>query len=347
MLVAPGLNELDSALNPPAWRTNHLRMSISRHQQNERLLILSVVMTVLVACTGIKAPLPEETNTIGPANVPTETPLLPSPVLLTKILSSNEFMPLTKAAIASCPITMPNGSTPPYEEPSSLYHGNGDLWTIIFNWGKTWVSPRFVNADGSITTKWGWWRGVRGKLTVEGRRLDAPAPPAQGFYDTPGYGDEGFQSGGILFPSEGCWEITGRVDDASLTFVTLVIKVSFEPIEPKWLPEGLISTNHDASNLPESLREIFSYANDAELIMESAVDEQAIIIPDPNATQQKVTVWEQPGVCVQGSLVDQQWQDNVDAGFLQWTFEGSSYRISHKGLGLRCDDLMSMIDMPP
>jgi hypothetical protein len=38
-----------------------------------------------------------------------------------------------------------------------------------------------------------------------------------------GYGDSGFQATGIIFPTEGCWEVTGRVGEASLTFVTLVI----------------------------------------------------------------------------------------------------------------------------
>jgi hypothetical protein len=40
-----------------------------------------------------------------------------------------------------------------------------------------------------------------------------------------GYGDSGFQSSGITLPSEGCWQVTGRVGDASLTFVTLVLAV--------------------------------------------------------------------------------------------------------------------------
>ncbi|MDE3111597.1 MAG: hypothetical protein KGK34_01490 [Chloroflexota bacterium] len=37
-----------------------------------------------------------------------------------------------------------------------------------------------------------------------------------------GYGDTGFQASGVLFPTEGCWEITGAVGNSTLTFVTLV-----------------------------------------------------------------------------------------------------------------------------
>ena len=40
-----------------------------------------------------------------------------------------------------------------------------------------------------------------------------------------GYGLTGFQASGITFPTEGCWEISGTVGSATLTFVTYVIKV--------------------------------------------------------------------------------------------------------------------------
>jgi hypothetical protein len=38
-----------------------------------------------------------------------------------------------------------------------------------------------------------------------------------------GYGTTGFQVSGLIFPTGGCWEVTGRLGDASLTFVTFVI----------------------------------------------------------------------------------------------------------------------------
>lgn len=77
--------------------------------------------------------------------------------------------------------------------------------------------------------KFPWWRApdVEGALTIEGRRLDADAPP-----DAPplraqipdGYGQR-FQASGIIFPTEGCWEVTARSGDAELTFITKVVKV--------------------------------------------------------------------------------------------------------------------------
>ena len=39
-----------------------------------------------------------------------------------------------------------------------------------------------------------------------------------------GYGDRGFQPAGVTFPTEGCWEVTGKAGTSTLTFVTFVIK---------------------------------------------------------------------------------------------------------------------------
>lgn len=124
-----------------------------------------------------------------------------------------------------CPVTAPNGSTPPGEQPSPDQHGNGQIWTGLWPEGKVVFEPGGpgqILPDGSLTMKWWWWRGIEGQLTIEGRRLDASAPPLQA--DIPeGYGEIGFQAAGLIFPSAGCWEVTGRVGEAELTFVTLVV----------------------------------------------------------------------------------------------------------------------------
>lgn len=253
---------------------------------------------------------------------------------------------LARTAIASCPVTLPNGKSPTAPDASDFNLGNEDdtLFTIPGPEGTVIFAhhgPGFILPDGSLAMKWPWWREARGELTIEGRRLDAPAPALRAEMPE-GYGDSGFRPVSLIFPTQGCWEVTGIVGNARLTFVTLVIKVPFRFIGLNWGPEGLASTRSDTSDLPESLQEIYSYSNGGELIIESAVDEQAIITPNPSATQQKITVKGHSGICVQGVLVNQKWQDNADAGFLQWTEDGTSYRISHKGVGLRCEDLLSM-----
>jgi hypothetical protein len=75
--------------------------------------------------------------------------------------------------------------------------------------------------------KVGWERKKKGYLQISGRRIDASAPPARAYiYD---YGDSGFQPIYLVFPTPGCWEITGEVSGGRLTFVTLVEKVAEGP----------------------------------------------------------------------------------------------------------------------
>jgi hypothetical protein len=70
--------------------------------------------------------------------------------------------------------------------------------------------------------KFPWWREATGKLRIEGRRTDGSGPPLSARVPD-GYGERGFQPARIHFPTQGCWEVTGRAGDASLTFVTLVL----------------------------------------------------------------------------------------------------------------------------
>ena len=77
--------------------------------------------------------------------------------------------------------------------------------------------------------KFGWWRRLSGPLTLEGHRLDAQAPAMRSSIPS-GYGERGFQSTALIFPTPGCWEVTGRVRDGSLTFVTLVEKIGQGPV---------------------------------------------------------------------------------------------------------------------
>jgi hypothetical protein len=126
------------------------------------------------------------------------------------------------AAVDPCPITRPNGSVPPGSTFGSEFHGNGALWVGLWPANVVVDEPK---ADGAIDAKVGWWRGVPGTLSITGRRLDAAAPPLRATVSD-GYGESGFQASGLSFPTEGCWEVTGRVGTASLTFVTLVLAAS-------------------------------------------------------------------------------------------------------------------------
>ena len=134
-----------------------------------------------------------------------------------------------------CPVTKPNGNSPPSQRPSSNFHGTDGLWTVLWLDGTVVFrpgGPGFVLEDGSLLMKKPWWRGVKGKLTIEGRRLDGSAPPLRARIPD-GYGDTGFQATAIIFPTEGCWKVTGRAGEANLTFVTLVVKIGDGPRRPR------------------------------------------------------------------------------------------------------------------
>ncbi len=129
-----------------------------------------------------------------------------------------------------CPVTAPNNRG--YAgEPRGGNHGNEALVTSLWRAGRVDFrpgGPGCAEPDGYLGMKWPWWRSVRGALTIEGRRLDGSAGPLRATIPR-GYGDTGFQSTGLLFAGPGCWEVTGRVGDASLSFVVLVVKTADGP----------------------------------------------------------------------------------------------------------------------
>ncbi len=134
-----------------------------------------------------------------------------------------------------CPVTKPNGNTPPRERPGGRHHGGDGLWTVLWPDGTVVFRPGgsgFVQEDGSLSMKFPWWRGREGQLRIEGRRLDGSAPPLRARIPN-GYGATGFQATALIFPTPGCWEVTGRVEEANLTFVTLVVKIGEGPGRPR------------------------------------------------------------------------------------------------------------------
>jgi hypothetical protein len=131
----------------------------------------------------------------------------------------------TKPSPGGCPVTLANGSGPPGQPPSSDYYGNGFIWTNLWPGGIVRAKPSDIQPDGSIAMKFPWYRGVIGDLRVSGRRLDGDALPLTANVPS-GYGNTGFQSSGLIFPTAGCWQVIGRVGTHSLTFVTFVANPS-------------------------------------------------------------------------------------------------------------------------
>ena len=172
----------------------------------KRIVVVGSVLLIAVANVAIL---------IAQAPIPTaDDPSLGTNVQSTQVALGESF---------SCPVTVPSEKNGKY--------GNEALTTGLWPEGKVVFKPGgagFVLEDGALSMKFWWWRLVRGRLTIEGRRLDKPAPPL-GARIPNGYGGIGFQATSLIFPSPGCWEVTGRVGDKSLSFVTLVEKIGEGP----------------------------------------------------------------------------------------------------------------------
>jgi hypothetical protein len=139
-----------------------------------------------------------------------------------------------EGADVPCSVTMPNGTPANGQRApvrNNTLHGTESLSvtltadsTSVFRPG----GPGGVLPDGALKIKYPMFRGIEGQIAVQGRRLDAPAAPLRA--DIPaGYGRIGLQPVSLIFPTAGCWEVTGTIEGASLTFVVRVIKVGDGP----------------------------------------------------------------------------------------------------------------------
>lgn len=145
------------------------------------------------------------------------------------LLSVSVLTACAPDASHDCPVTLPNGQGAPGQETSQYGHGNGQLWTALWPDGVVEFrpgGPGEIREDGSLWMKFPWSRGdgIRGALEITGRRLDGPAGPLRAHIPE-GYGETGFQSTAIGFPTEGCWEITAKAGAGELTVVVYAMRV--------------------------------------------------------------------------------------------------------------------------
>ena len=138
---------------------------------------------------------------------------------------------LTRADVAACPVTTPNGRGLAVDQQLRGNHGDGSrLSTSLWTEGKVTFKPGgpgCVASDGSLLMKWPWWRGVRGHVAVHGRSLDGSPGSVRAAIQP--YGDTGFQPSALVFPGPGCWEVSATVGETTLSFVVLVDKVGAGP----------------------------------------------------------------------------------------------------------------------
>ena len=150
----------------------------------------------------------------------------------TSIDGAGEQLPAAPQS-ATCPVTTPNEVVADRGEPNRGSFGNSKLSVGPFGlWSDGTVVLRpggagFVTPEGWLGMKFGFQRSMRERLTVEGRRLDGPAPAL--LAESGEATATGFQATALIFATPGCWEVTARAGTAILTFVTKVEKIGDGP----------------------------------------------------------------------------------------------------------------------
>ena len=288
------------------------------------------------------------TGTATATATPTDTP---APTLV----------PPTSAAIAECPVSLPNLEESPNDYYISTRSGFGNptrtMFIGVWPGGKVFFhpgGPGVQSPDGSLGMKFWFYRTVPGDVTISGERLDAPAPPMprtvlRGAED--GYGETGFHPAGLIFPGEGCWEVTARAGDEEMRVVMLVVRLSLEPFRPVWLPDGIIRLDTDLSRYPHAIGEIYGPQNGetGQLIIETSQNIWDVMdYYHHPASQDFVVVNGHKGLCVLGAPDEAgEWQENADAGTLVWRKGYLTYRIQHQDLGLDCPELVRVAGATP
>jgi hypothetical protein len=157
----------------------------------------------------------------------------------TPLADSAGASPTSATTPGTCPVTLAY-ELPPDEviewsasgSTSSMTHEQVVEAAKRTNWvggGGIWVAlpPDGVVTWGTTThgSKFGLFAYGSGRMTADARRVGAPTPPgfsAQIGTPEQGYGPPGFIASGLIFPENGCWEVTYRLDRNSVTFVVNV-----------------------------------------------------------------------------------------------------------------------------
>ena len=166
-------------------------------------------------------------------------PLLYLLLLSQAALSQQAGTATTNDVPNSCPVTKPYQTSlfvppSPYESNAgagTFWFGTDRLWTNLPANG-TWRGlGHYTPSDPTFRQKLFWWRQgydwrtePQPNLKVTGRRLDAQAAPLMADRANNVTSEPAAMVVGINFPTLGCWKITGRYRDDTLTFVVWVTK---------------------------------------------------------------------------------------------------------------------------
>lgn len=134
-----------------------------------------------------------------------------------------------------CPITLPGRA--PFAPPETrdltlsfegvVWYGTPELWTFVQEEGPVWVGLP-VNSDGSLTQKTFWWTDDYVSsiepvpdITFTAENVGGSAPTVGADAVTSGGQAEMgvFIIAGFEIPQDGCWRITARYRDVSVSYV--------------------------------------------------------------------------------------------------------------------------------
>jgi hypothetical protein len=98
------------------------------------------------------------------------------------------------------------------------YYVNQDrsIWASAWWTGEEEAHLR-VSEEG---IKVGWFRPTGAVLEITGNRLDGQSLPLDAH--VPCCYPTRFQATGLIFPAEGCWEVTAKAEDSELSFVVRI-----------------------------------------------------------------------------------------------------------------------------
>ena len=142
-------------------------------------------------------------------------------VLLSSVMTACAALRTNEPA---CGLTEPTWIKPPEDAAVSgtpehgYYYVNEDRSIFASAW---WYGQdEYYLQAGERGVKVGWFRPAGADLLISGKRIDAEAPPLEAH--APCCYPTRFQAAGLVFPTEGCWEITATAEDRELVFVVNV-----------------------------------------------------------------------------------------------------------------------------
>lgn len=167
---------------------------------NRSLLFLFCLCTLLTGCLA--------SNTSGSGASPT-TP---------------ETLSTESTLADACPVTEPAWVKPP-DDPA--VQGTAEFGHYFVNedrsmWASAWWAgqeEQYLRASAE-GIKMGWFRPAGAALEITGQRIDGQAPPLE--TRIPCCYPTRFQAVGMLFPTEGCWEVAAKAAESELSFVVWV-----------------------------------------------------------------------------------------------------------------------------